>query len=208
MRCASVGLIPGSKYLLLLEDDTTVPANAWERLTAGLDAGYDWVCGYEVGRWDCPCPGLWRIGDKRIRSAEPGDGLEQVDATGLYLVLTTPELYRSVPWDVWDNSFGHDVSITWGFTKAGYRLGVDWTLECVHMTESKDWTCAMSGAYDRPVNPYQPVLNMWPGLEPLTEFQAEGPKLCKTPYGGRNYDQPPRRLSPRKRRAMRRGEPV
>jgi putrescine aminotransferase len=37
MRCASVGLIPDADYLLLLEDDTTVPANTWKRLKAGLE---------------------------------------------------------------------------------------------------------------------------------------------------------------------------
>jgi hypothetical protein len=179
MRCASVALIPDADYLLLLEDDTTVPPNTWTRLKAALDDGYEWVCGYEVGRWDCPCPGIWRIDKRRISSAEPGTGVEQVDATGIYLVLTTPELYRSAPWDVWDNSYGHDVSITYGYTRDGHKLGVDWTLECVHMTEERDWTVADAGPLTRSAHTYGPVLYSWPKIAPLTEFQSCGPRLIK-----------------------------
>ena len=180
MRSASVGLIPEADYLLLLEDDTTVPKNTWTLLSQDLAEGYDWVCGYEVGRWDCPVPGIWRIeGKNRIKSAEPGAGLERVDATGIYLVLTTPEVYRSRPWDVWDNAYGHDVSITYAMTLAGLKIGVDWRLECVHMTLERDWTVADCGSLTRTVGPHKPVLYSWPNTAPYTEFQSSGPRLIK-----------------------------
>ena len=180
MRCASVGLVPESaKYLLLLEDDTTVPAKTWKTLRADLGKGYDWVCGFEIGRWRCPCPGIWDMSAPGYRrSATPGKGLEDADATGVYLVLTTPDVYRALPWDVWDNNYGHDVSITWLLKKAGYRIGVDWSLECVHMTESGDLTCSMSEptVNPRPLPPFAPVLFAHPDVVPFTEFQSCGPE--------------------------------
>lgn len=191
MRTASAGLIPEADYLLLLEDDTLIPPDSWAKLTAGMegfewDAGFDWVCGFEVGRWSCPCPGIWHLTETERRSARPGTGLEQVDATGFYLVLTTPELYRSRRWDYWDKDWGHDVSITWQMTLDGYKLGVDWSLRCVHMTEDGDLTCdtvvelVQRKPGHRPTPPVEAA--------PLMEFQATGPTLV---VGGRPK-RPPR----------------
>lgn len=176
MRTASVGLIPDADYLLLLEDDTLIPANSWERLSAGLAEGYDWVSGFEVGRWNCPCPGIWDMSTEGIRkSATPGDGLEPCDATGVYLVLTTPETYRSQKWDVWDNAYGHDVSITWLMSKAGKRLGVDWSLRCIHMTQKGDLTCDMWGPSQNR-NPLPPFSPKACNTVPLTSFPKQGPE--------------------------------
>ena len=173
MRSASAALIPDAKYLLLLEDDTLIPPDSWAKLTAGLDAGYDWVCGFEVGRWSCPCPGIWHISERERRSATPGTGLERVDATGLYLVLTTPELYRSRRWDFWDNAWGHDVSITYQMTLDGYKLGVDWSLTCIHMTQEGDLTCDMAEEICQRRQPHHPVPPV--DAKPLMRFQKTGP---------------------------------
>ena len=179
MRTASVGLIPDATYLLLLEDDTLIPPDTWELLSAGLEAGYDWVSGFEVGRWGAPCPGIWDLSKRGIRrSKDPGDGLEDCDATGVYLVLTTPEVYRAVRWDVWDNAYGHDVSITWLLKKAGYRVGVEWRAECIHITETEDLTCDMWGPMQnvKPLSTFKPTLIDYPNVKPLTAFPAHGPK--------------------------------
>jgi len=94
MRSASVGLIPkDAALLLLLEDDTLIPETGWAKLADALET-YDWVSGWEVGRWSCPCPGIWRIGDGHAVTPEPGGGLEPVDATGLYFALTRPAAER------------------------------------------------------------------------------------------------------------------
>ena len=176
MRCASVGLIPDAELLLLLEDDTTVPANAWARLTAALDAGYDWVSGFEVGRWDFRCPGVWRITPRRVETPPPGKGVEPVDATGLYLVLTRPDIYRSQKWDVWDNGYGHDVSVTYRMTLAGYRLAVDWDARCIHMTEAGDLDTSEWKLVERPNPGHTPILHSTP-MVPLHDFPAGIPRL-------------------------------
>lgn len=178
MRTASVGLIPDANLLLLLEDDTLVPKNAWNRLIKAYSQGYDWISGFEVGRWSCPCPGIWDMSKPGYRrSMMPGSAeVEECDATGVYLVLTRPEVYRARPWDVWDNAYGHDVSITWLLKQDGYRLGVDWTLTCTHITQEGDLTCDMA---QESVNPH-PMPAFSPrhldiDITPLTEFPAEGP---------------------------------
>lgn len=128
--------------LLLLEDDTTVPADTWRKLTAMLADGYDWASGFEVGRWAIPCAGIWRIEPKLREAMMPKDGVEDCDATGVYLVLTTPAVYKARPWDVYDNRWGQDVTVTHLLKQDGYRMGVDWSLECVHMGPDRDWLCS------------------------------------------------------------------
>lgn len=179
MRTASVGLLPqGAKYLLLLEDDTTVPEKVWERGTAAMRDGYDWVSGFEVGRWSCPCPGLWHYSDFELTTPMPGkEPVVEVDATGIFCVLTRPEVYASVKWDVWDQEWGHDVSITYAIKQKGYRLCVDWRLECIHMTQDGDLTCDMAIPLKRRVSGLNMSLQDYPGLAPLDSFAARGPRL-------------------------------
>lgn len=150
MRCASAGLMPPDGELLLLEDDTLVPPDVWALLSAARSR-FDWVSGFEVGRWSVTAPGVWRIADGMMLSPRPGRGTEGVSATGIYCVLTTTALYRLVRWDDWDDAYGHDVSCTYALTNAGYRLGVEWRCRCVHMTEKGDLTCDMAVTYSRPV---------------------------------------------------------
>jgi len=179
MRCASVGLIPQEcDWLLLLEDDTTVPAKVWEYSTEAFEKGYDWVSGFEIGRWSCPCPGLWHVRDFELTTPMPGkQHLEDVDATGIFCVLTKPSTYASVKWDVWDTDWGHDVAITYALKLKGYRLGVDWRLECVHMTQEGDLTCNMARPLTRRAQALDMQLQSYPNLEPLMSFASKGPKL-------------------------------
>jgi hypothetical protein len=146
VRTASVALVPKTGRLLLLEDDTLVPADVYARLSAALEQGYEWVCGFEVGRWGGNyCAGVWRFESRRGRlvamTPMPGRGVEPVDATGLYCTLTTCEVYRSVSWGLWDDALGHDVTITRGMSLAGRRLAVDWGCRCIHVTKDGDLTC-------------------------------------------------------------------
>lgn len=131
-----------AELLLLLEDDTTVPADTWAKLTAMHADSYDWASGFEVGRWACPCAGIWRIEKTQLDSMMPTGGVEDCDATGVFLVLTTPAVYKARPWDVYDNRWGQDVTVTHLLKRDGYRLGVDWSLQCIHMGPDRDWLCS------------------------------------------------------------------
>jgi hypothetical protein len=123
-----------------------VRAMHWNDFSAALEQGYEWVCGFEVGRWGGNyCAGVWRFESRRGRlvamTPMPGRGVEPVDATGLYCTLTTCEVYRSVSWGLWDDALGHDVTITRGMSLAGRRLAVDWGCRCIHVTKDGDLTC-------------------------------------------------------------------
>lgn len=194
MRTASVGLVPAdADWLLLLEDDTTVPEKVWQYGIAAINKGYDWVSGFEVGRWSCTCPGLWLYDDLTLNTPMPAENhLVDVDATGIFCVLTRPEVYAAVKWDVWDADWGHDVSITYALKQKGYRLGVDWRLECVHMTQDGDLTCDMATPLTRRVGPLDMQLQAYPNLRPLTSFSDEGPKLVRrttkaNPFGDNTF---------------------
>lgn len=155
LRSITAGLIADG-LVLGLEDDTLIPPDTFARLVALMAAGYDIATGFEVGRWGTNrCPGLWRLDDHRLRTAVPKDaGIERVDACGLYCFLTTAETYRSAAWDMWDDSLGHDVSVTGAMTAV---IGVDWELRCVHMTADKgDLTCDMATVLSRRRKPHTP----------------------------------------------------
>lgn len=156
MRQDTVSLIPKCDKLLLLEDDTLVPRDAWKRLNALMRHGYDWASGFEVGRWKCPCAGIWKVDPGKLTSMMPGEGTD-CDATGVYLVLTTREVYATMPWDVYDNEWGQDVTVTWLLKQAGHKLGVDWDLRCVHMGPDRDWITSEVIRLRRKVGKLNPV---------------------------------------------------
>ena len=157
VRVDTVGLIPKTTdKLLLLEDDTAIPPDSWAKLSAMLEDGYDWASGFEVSRWQKPCAGIWRITENQIAAMMPTDHPEDVDATGLYLVMTTLPVYAAGRWDEFDPRYGQDVSVTFLLTLAGYRLGVDWSLECVHMGPDRDWLCSQVVPFVRPATAIEP----------------------------------------------------
>ena len=162
-RQETVALVPkATDRLLLLEDDTTVPPDSWQKLSAMLESGYDWAIGFEVSRWQRPCAGIWRIQDGTISSMMPQFDLDtesyvqDIDASGLYLVMTTPAVYAAQRWDTYDHTYGQDVSVTYALSQSGYRLGVDWSLECVHIGPDRDWTCGQVVEFVRAARPHQP----------------------------------------------------
>lgn len=69
-------------------------------------------------------------------SLMPASGVETVDATGLYCILTTGETYRAVDFSAWGGGMGLDVAVTWALKQSGRSLAVDWRVPCGHLTES------------------------------------------------------------------------
>jgi hypothetical protein len=139
MREASRSLVGDGPLLLLLEDDTLIPADAFARLSE-TKALCDWAIGAEVGRWGRHRPpGVWKFQLHKGRPVRkealmPGRvKVEEADATGFYCVLTEGSVYRSMEFLTWNETLGHDVHCTWRLKQAGYRLMVDWRVECVHM---------------------------------------------------------------------------
>lgn len=139
MRLALRGLLPKQGMLLLLEDDTIVPATVYTRLSAALE-GADIATGVQVGRWG-PAGrvyGLWQLTQDKdatsIRSCKGGKGYEYISASGLFAMLCRAEVYRQLDFRTWHDQLGQDVSVTYAFTRAGGRLVVDWGCGCGHHT--------------------------------------------------------------------------
>ena len=159
MRQASFDLIrKRSERLLLLEDDTTVPPQVWAKLGAMLDSGYDWATGFEVCRWNLRCAGVWRIGHGKIESMLPKQAtVEPCDASGVYCAMTTPAVYMRYPWDVMDPTYGQDVTVTYRLHLDGLKLGVDWSCQCIHFDDKRDYRCEDVVRYVRKVAPLRLV---------------------------------------------------
>lgn len=154
MRLALRGLLPRTGLLLATEDDTLWPEGGYTRLKATYDTGSaDIVSGWQVNRWgDIRPPGVWRITHgppRKLVAMLPDGDSDYVDAIGLYSLLCDASVYRSLDFRVWDNTIGQDVSVTYGATKAGVRILVDWRVGLGHMTERKVIQPQAAVAYER-----------------------------------------------------------
>lgn len=155
MRHTSQMLV-GDGEVLLLEDDTLIPPDAYSKLTKSRGT-YDWVIGTAVGRWGKRAIGAWHISMRdgvpiameSLMVTDKRRHRERVDATGFYCVLTSAEVYRLLDLTTWTNEMAYDVYTTWQLTLAGRTLGIDWTVPCVHTTESERLTVDMAESYRR-----------------------------------------------------------
>lgn len=125
MRRMTQELVPDG-LLLCLEDDSIVPPDVWERLTAiGPTA-----TGVQRSRYDRSV-GIWRDGEL-VTPRGYGSGTEKVQACGLYCLLTTGEDYRQ--------PFGSDARFGGAIDAAQtvhMRPTVDWDLIVGHLTETE-----------------------------------------------------------------------
>jgi hypothetical protein len=132
-------LINPCEYVFLIEDDGVLPPDALSRLLADYlahpYAGF--IEGVELGRWGIPHVGAWRADDvydmKRLESAMPGSGVEEIDAGGLYACLTRFRQYVEHEFQPYEGcAFGPDIE--WGIAlrRQGYRNYLDWSLGVEH----------------------------------------------------------------------------
>ncbi|HQG04327.1 MAG TPA: hypothetical protein P5199_12785 [Thermoanaerobaculia bacterium] len=140
MRLATQGLV-GTGRLLLLEDDTIVPAATYRPLQRLRAA---WAVGVQVGRWGQRCLGLWHVDQHRARTLMPGEPDELCNATGFYCVLTTGSIYRSLDMWHWDDVRGHDVSVTSGLR----GIAIAWDVETGHLTRDGVIGCDEAAPYE------------------------------------------------------------
>jgi hypothetical protein len=123
-------LINPCEYVFLIEDDGVLPPDALSRLLADYlahpYAGF--IEGVELGRWGIPHVGAWRADDvydmKRLESAMPGSGVEEIDAGGLYACLTRFRQYVEHEFQPYEGcAFGPDIE--WGIAlrRQGYQAG-------------------------------------------------------------------------------------
>jgi len=132
-------LIKPCDYVFLIEDDTTLAPDTLRRLMSEHlshpHAGF--VTGVQCGRWGINHLGLWAADDPyeptKIESLMPGDGVEEVDAAGLYACLIRSDLYRRHEFKPFSDALGPDVDLGLALRQWGHRNYVDFDVWVDHL---------------------------------------------------------------------------
>jgi hypothetical protein len=114
-------------YVLCLEDDGVVRADALKRLLRvyGMYPFAGLVSGAEIGRHGFQHLGLWSVDDvyepTTITSLMPGEGIQEIDASGMYACLTKRDNYVNHEFRPFQNNdLGPDVQ--WGARPTPSRI--------------------------------------------------------------------------------------
>jgi hypothetical protein len=140
------GIIQDCDYILLLEDDTTIPLNTLKILLADY-ADYPYagfISGVELGRWGYTHIGAWRVNDiynpSQITSTPASTGLEEIDAAGFYCCLIKRDNYMKSKFEPFDNILGPDVNFGIKLRQSGLKNYVDNSIKCKHLTKRGEIT--------------------------------------------------------------------
>lgn len=119
MREFTLTLIPDEETpLLILDDDTIVPADVMRLAKAGPHA-----TGVQKSRWGSPRCGVYQNDEPLMY--RPKGGIEAVDYCGHYCLLTTGAMYRKTALHRPDECYTQPIP----------GLVVDWDCVCGHLTE-------------------------------------------------------------------------
>lgn len=133
------GMVGESQYIFGLEDDTYPPAHAFENLYALITGrGVGFVSGVEVGRWNLPYIGAWKVDENRGTGELHSlpyrkDHTQHIDAAGLYCYMTKTKYFKSARFS--DSVFGPDINYVLSLRKKKLLCYVDWSVKCGHLIE-------------------------------------------------------------------------
>lgn len=132
----------GTDRVFLIEDDTVFSQEALGQLTEVMNkTGAAFVQGVEVGRWKTPYIGGWIADDltdpKRIVSVKPGEGVQDIDAGGLYCALVDANEYldhQFKPYEVDQEMKGLGCDVNFGISlkRQGKAVLMNWDVQCGH----------------------------------------------------------------------------
>lgn len=132
---------PFHPHLLLLEDDGLLSANTIQILAkrSNLFPHAGFISGIEAGRHGVPYLGAWRADTvyepREIHSIEYTEGVQEVDAAGLYCLLIRKDLYIHHQFELFDGQLGPDINLGLRLRCLGYKNYVDTQLSVRHMTK-------------------------------------------------------------------------
>jgi len=137
-----------TKYVWVLEDDTTIQPGTLKRLLSHMNNKTGLVSGIQAGRHAFKIVGLWNANyplDKPRRlwpdptqmSTLPyqPDGQTYIHASGLYCMLTQAHLFRTTQFR--HSHLGPDFYYGWDIHKQNYYNLADWTIICGHKTQNQ-----------------------------------------------------------------------
>jgi len=139
--------IKDCEFIFLVEDDTLIPKFALKKML-GRYAAYPYagfVSGMQLGRWGFLHIGVWRVDDiydtKRIESIPTPDILKdhfiEVDAAGIYCMLTRRENYMEHEFKPYGEILGPDFDFGISLRQGGHKNYVIPSIKCGHMTPTE-----------------------------------------------------------------------
>lgn len=138
--------VEDTEYVLILEDDTIIPQNAYIKLHRHyLNNPFSgFIQGIEKGRWGIEYLGAWKINDiynpTEITSLDLLEGLQEVDNGGFYCTMTKSEYYINHDFKPFDNnSLGPDADYGISLRQLGVVNYTDFSIKCIHKSADKDY---------------------------------------------------------------------
>lgn len=130
-------------YVFSIEDDTVYPMNTLTKMINTMEQYEDcaFVEGAELGRHKTKYVGGWVADDIAhplwIASVLPTDGIEPIDAGGLYCALIKADCYKTHNFEPFDkegkNGLGCDLNFGLWLRNQGYECLIDWSIQCDHI---------------------------------------------------------------------------
>lgn len=136
--------IKDGEFIFLVEDDTLVPSDALELMLKDMwsHSNVGFISGVELGRWGFLHIGAWRVDDindpRYIYSITDGEGLDEVDAAGLYCCLTRRVNYISGMFKPFEKILGPDFTFGIDLRCKGFTNYVNKSIKCTHKTPKED----------------------------------------------------------------------
>lgn len=136
-----IDLVKNSEYIFMVEDDTIFNPNTLKKLMdvylhypfAGL------VTGVQIGRWGYTHIGAWRFDDvydtKIVESIGRGEGVQEIDASGMYCCLTKTTTYIKHTFAPYDEILGPDVEYGICLRTEGHKNYINFAVNCLHLTK-------------------------------------------------------------------------
>lgn len=133
-----------AELLFLIEDDTLYHPSTLRKLFDVYKnfphAGF--VSGVQVGRWGLKYIGLWEVDNvyepTKISSSPIKQWVHEIDASGLYCMLTRKETYMKHTFEPYDNILGPDFNYGLWLRKEGYRNYAHFDVHCTHLTQKEE----------------------------------------------------------------------
>lgn len=133
-------------YVFLVEDDTNFAPDTLNQLLSTMKKYQPaFVQGVEVGRWKTPYIGGWKVDDLKeptlVESVNVAEGIEDIDAGGLYCALVKQHLYFEHLFEPYDkkgkNGLACDFNFGLWLRNKGERVMIDWGVQCGHYKEGR-----------------------------------------------------------------------
>lgn len=135
-----------AQEVFLLEDDTVLDPEGLMKLIESYEAHEaTFMQGVQVGRWKTPYIGGWLADDIKdpqlIKSVAPGEGVQEIDAGGLYCALVDAKVYKQhhfEPYVKYDmKGLSCDVNFGLWMRYLGMKVMMNWDVQCGHYKDGQ-----------------------------------------------------------------------